>query len=80
MNNFPRRFERWGRWNADDGTNENQQLRQLGSFPLESSSLKDPEVISDYISSCTDPVEESRNHICDSHVGVITVGNTLTRL
>lgn len=36
--------------------NENQQPYQLGSFPPESSCLKDPEVISDYISSCTDPV------------------------
>lgn len=39
--------------------NEYQQLHQLGSFPPESSGLKDPEVISDYISSRADPVQES---------------------
>lgn len=29
---------------------------KLGNFPLEPSSLKNPEIISDCISSCTDPV------------------------
>lgn len=56
MNDFPRRFAYREGWNTSEGTHEYQQLHQLGSVPPEPSGLKDPEVISDYISSCTDPV------------------------